>query len=269
MNNRIKISDFVKLTGTTLKTIKYYHRIGLLPEPERSSGGYRLYGSEELNRMQVIKHLKILGLNLKGIKEILGDKPDDKTLREVLQSLKAELLREKKVLEERVAKIDSLLNEETLTLDEDIGKSNSFQMITEILGSEQMENYAQACPELFDQQKKIFRILDDFQWGENYQETFRALAEYFKDHPEQYHISLDFGVRLAKLSQLPEDSPEVEALARESADFIKSIPPLRKLLCNQPGIKKSLESLHTDMVAQVISPARIKHMKLLQKYLNS
>lgn len=269
MNHRIKISDFVKLTGTTLKTIKYYHQIGLLPEPERSSGGYRLYGSQELHRMQLIQHLKNLGLDLKGIKEILGDSPNDKTLREVLQSLKAELLREKKVLEERVAKIDSLLNEESLSLDEDIGKSNSFQMITEILGSEQMENYAQTSPELFHQQQKIFGILDDFNWGENYKETFRALANYFKNHPEQYQIALDYRARLAKLSQLPEGSPEIEALARESANFIKSIPPLRKLLCNQPGIHQSFESLYTDMVAQIISPARLKHMQLMQKYLNS
>jgi len=34
VKNRIKISDFVKLTGSTLKTIIYYHKIGLLPEPE-------------------------------------------------------------------------------------------------------------------------------------------------------------------------------------------------------------------------------------------
>ena len=96
MQNRIKISDFVKLTGSTLKTIKYYHEIGLLQEPERSPGGYRLYGPAELTRMQVIKHLKFLGLDLKRIKEILGDIHNHKTLREVLQSLRIDLLSEKK-----------------------------------------------------------------------------------------------------------------------------------------------------------------------------
>lgn len=266
--NRIKISNFVKLTGSTLKTIIYYHKIGLLQEPERSPKGYRLYGAAELARMQLIKHLKSLGLDLKHIKEILGDIHDHKTLREVLQSLRVELLSEKKSLEERVAKIELLLNEDTILLDEDICVSPSFQMITEVLGPEQIEKYAQTCPELFDQQRKLYGILD-FQWGENYRENFRALAEYFQAHPEQYQISLDYGVRLARLSQLPEDNPEVEALARESAEFIKSIPQLRKMLCNQPGIKKPLESLYNDMVSDVISPARMKHMQLLQKYLNS
>lgn len=150
MKNRIKISDFVKLTGSTLKTIIYYHKIGLLPEPERSAGGYRLYGAAELTRMQLIKHLKSLGLNLKRIKEILGDKHNDKTLREVLESLRIDLLSEKKSLEERIAQIELLLSEDKVILDEDICDSPSFQMITEILKPEQIENYAQTCPELFD-----------------------------------------------------------------------------------------------------------------------
>ncbi len=92
MKNRIKISDFAKLTGNTLKTIIYYHKIGLLQEPERSPSGYRLYGSAELTRMRFIKHLKSLGLDLKRIKEILGDMNNHRTLREVLQSLRTELL---------------------------------------------------------------------------------------------------------------------------------------------------------------------------------
>lgn len=269
MKNRITISDFVKLTGSTLKTIIYYHKIGLLQEPERSASGYRLYRPAELTRMQLIKHLKSLGLNIKRIKEILGDTHNHKTLREVLESLRIDLLSEEKSLEERLAKIELLLSEDQILLDEDICDSPSFQMITEILKPEQIENYAQTCPELFDQQRKLFGILDDFQWGEDYRETFRALAEYFQAHPEQYQISLDYGVRLSNLSQLSGDDPEIEILARESAEFIKSIPQLRELLCNQPGIKKPLASLYNDMVANVISPARIKHMQLQQKYLNS
>jgi len=84
MNNRIKIGHFVQLTGSTLKTVLYYHKIGLLQEPQRSAAGYRLYGSAELSRMQLIKHLKSLGLDLRRIKEMLGDADDNKTLQEVL-----------------------------------------------------------------------------------------------------------------------------------------------------------------------------------------
>jgi DNA-binding transcriptional MerR regulator len=46
--NKLKVGEFVKLTGSTLKTINYYHKVGLLPEPERSAGDYRLYGSKAI-----------------------------------------------------------------------------------------------------------------------------------------------------------------------------------------------------------------------------
>lgn len=140
MENRIKIGDFVKLTGSTLKTIIYYHKIGLLPVPQRSAGGYRLYGAEDLNRMRLIKRLKSLGLDLKHIKEIIGDLQNSKTSREVLQSLRHELLNEKKTLEERLSQIDTFLNDDGPLLDEDSCDSHSFQMITQILGRSKLKN---------------------------------------------------------------------------------------------------------------------------------
>lgn len=269
MQNRIKIGDFIKLTGSTLKTIIYYHKIGLLPEPERSAAGYRLYGPAELDRMRLIKYLKSLGLDLPHIKLILGDLQNPRTLREVLLSLQTELQGEMKTLEGRLAKIKTLLADETMLLNEDIGNAASFQMITDILGPEQMEEYARTCPELYNQQRKLHGIMDDFNWGEDYQENYRALAEYFKEHSEHYSITLDFGVRLSRLDHLPQDDPEVDALARESVEFIKSVPPLKKLLCNQPGIQKPLDSLYDGLISGVLSPARMRHRQLMQKYLNA
>lgn len=268
MERKIKIGDFVKLTGNTLKTVLYYHKIGVLQEPERSQGGYRLYGPVELMRMQLIKHLKSLGLDLKRIKEILGDTQDQKTMRNVLESLRDELLRDKNDIEGRIAKIDDLLGDDKVLMDSDIITSPSFQMITGILGRDQCEKYEQACPELFDQQRKLYGILDDFQWGGEYQESFQGLAEFFKEHPQHYQCSLDFGVRLSKLAQLPEDDPEVDALARESAAFIKSIPVLRKMLSKQSGMVNPLASAYSGMVANVITPSQIKHGQLLQYYLS-
>lgn len=135
MENLMKIGDFVRLTGSTLKTINYYHKIGLLPEPERSPGGYRLYGTAELNRMRLIKHLKSLGLDLKRIKEILGDVQSNRTQQEVLQSLRYELVGEMNSMEARIAKIDKLLSEDRVHLDEDSLESRTFQKMAEVLGA--------------------------------------------------------------------------------------------------------------------------------------
>lgn len=267
MENRIKIGDFVKLTGSTLKTIKYYHKIGLLCEPRRSSGGYRLYGPAELSRMLLIKRLKSLGLDLQRIKEILGESNNRRTLREVLRYLQIELLNEKKSLEKRIAKIEKLLKEDEVRLDEDAFESPSFKMIAEILGPDQIERYEQTYPEIYDQHQKLHGILDNFQWGEDYRDTFRALAEYFRAHPGQYQMALDSRERLAKLDRLPEDDPEVEALARESVELIKSMPLLEEILCSQSGPKKPFEGLFNEVVAGVLSPARMKHKQLIEQYL--
>ncbi|WML33531.1 MerR family transcriptional regulator [Clostridium sp. OS1-26] len=268
MNNQIKISDFVKLTRSTLKTVLYYHKIGLLQEPKRSSSGYRLYGAEELDRMRMIKHLKNLGLDLKQIKEILRDTKNQNNLSDVLKSLQAELLKEKKNIEDQLSKIEILLKQQTVLLEKASFESEAFQMITEILEPVQVENYVKVSPELFEQQRNTFGIIEDFQWGEDYKESFRAIAEYFKLHPEQYQIALDFGKRLAKLKEMSEEDPEVEILAREGAEFIKSIPFLKEMLCDKSGFGITYENLFNEMAKDVLSPAQMKHKQLIQKYLN-
>lgn len=268
MNNQIKIGDFVKLTRSTLKTVLYYHKIGLLQEPKRSSSGYRLYGAKELDRMRMIKHLKDLGLDLKQIKEILGDTKNQNNLSDVLKSLHAELLKEKKNIEDQLSKIEILLKQQTVLLEKASFESEAFQMVMEILEPVQFKNYVKASPELFEQQRNIFGIIEDFQWGEDYKESFRAIAGYFKLHPEQYQIALEFGKRLARLKEMSEEDPEVEILAREGAEFIKSIPSLKEMLYDKSGFGITYENLFNEMAKGVLSPAQMKHKQLIQKYLN-
>lgn len=43
------------------KTIRFYESIGLLPEPVRTSGGYRLYGDSDAERLQFIRTAQRLG----------------------------------------------------------------------------------------------------------------------------------------------------------------------------------------------------------------
>lgn len=269
MENRIRIGDFVKMTGCTLKAINYYHKIGLLPEPHRSAAGYRLYGPAELNRMRFIKRLKALGLDLKQIKQVAGDLQNPKTSREVLQALRCELQNEKKTLEERLAKIDSLLLEDAPQLNEDSFDSPSFQMITDIMGAEQIDKYSRTSPELYEQHRKVYGILDDFQWGEDYQGSFRILAKYFKTHPDHYQLALDLGACWEELFHVSEDDPRIETLARKSAAIVKDMPPVKELICSYQGKKKPMDSLYQDMVAGVMSPAQLKYQQLFEKYLCS
>lgn len=268
MKNQILIGDFVKLANSTLKTVLYYHKIGLLNEPKRSNSGYRLYGAEELNQMRMIKHLKNLGLDLKKIKEILGHAKDNKNITEVLKSLHCELLTERKKIDEQISKIETLLNKQVEDVEETLFESSSFRAITETLDQDQFENYKKSHEELFNQQRNIFGVMDDFQWGKNYKENFSEMAKYFKLNPKKYEIALELGNRLSKLKYMEVDDPEIEKLAKEGAEFIKNEPVLKKMLYEKDGFEITNENLFDEVSNRFLSPAQIKHKKLIQKYLN-
>lgn len=68
---RITVSQLAKQVGTSADTVRYYERIGLLPEPERSPAGYRLYEPEAAERLRFIKHAQRFGLRLDAINELL------------------------------------------------------------------------------------------------------------------------------------------------------------------------------------------------------
>jgi len=90
------ISDVAAATGFTPPTIRYYERIGLLPEPDRSASGYRLYDADGLERLRFVGRAKRLGLALDDITELLRywSEGTCSTTRERLQRLLAEKLKE-------------------------------------------------------------------------------------------------------------------------------------------------------------------------------
>ncbi|MET3695715.1 DNA-binding transcriptional MerR regulator [Bacillus oleivorans] len=68
-----KVGELAKLTGLTVRTLRYYDQIGLYSPSEYSNSGYRLYNESDLSRLQQILALKELGLSLDEVKSILAD----------------------------------------------------------------------------------------------------------------------------------------------------------------------------------------------------
>lgn len=66
------VSELGRRTGTTPDTIRYYQRIGLLPDAVRSPAGYRLFGDADVERLTFIKRAQRFGLQLDQISELLG-----------------------------------------------------------------------------------------------------------------------------------------------------------------------------------------------------
>ncbi|MCJ0891008.1 MerR family transcriptional regulator [Rhodococcus sp. ARC_M12] len=76
------------LAGTTLKSVRHYHDVGLLDEPERASNGYKQYSVTHLVRLMQIKRLTELGFSLADI-AAQGDGRDHPE--QALRTLDAEL----------------------------------------------------------------------------------------------------------------------------------------------------------------------------------
>jgi Cd(II)/Pb(II)-responsive transcriptional regulator len=79
MNNTLKIGELAKQTGCLVETIRYYEREGLLLEPARSQGNYRLYTNVHVERLQFIRHCRSLDMTLEEIRNLLKfrDAPDE------------------------------------------------------------------------------------------------------------------------------------------------------------------------------------------------
>lgn len=65
-------------TGTKVPTIRFYEEIGLLPEPERTTGNQRRYAQAQVDRLRFIRHCRELGFPLDDIRALLNlsDDPD-------------------------------------------------------------------------------------------------------------------------------------------------------------------------------------------------
>ena len=69
----MKSSEIAKLAGVSVRTLRHYHAIDLLPEPPRGENGYRDYGAGDLVRLLRIKRLSSLGFSLSRISEVLDE----------------------------------------------------------------------------------------------------------------------------------------------------------------------------------------------------
>lgn len=67
----MKIGELAKITKTQVETIRFYEHVGLLEEPPRSEGNYRLYKPEHLERLAFIRHCRSLDMTLDEIRALL------------------------------------------------------------------------------------------------------------------------------------------------------------------------------------------------------
>jgi len=84
----IPIGELSRQTGCNIETIRYYERVGLLPEPERR-GRYRRYGRDDLARLAFVRRARELGFSLDDIRALIGLAAEDDSACEPARALAA------------------------------------------------------------------------------------------------------------------------------------------------------------------------------------
>lgn len=108
--SRLTISEVADLLRVPAKTIRHYHDIGVLPEPERGENGYRLYSPRDIRSIQRIRELQTYGLSLKQIRFVLQADEPDLQLRAFLIQHDTELTAEISRLQQQQARVRAALN---------------------------------------------------------------------------------------------------------------------------------------------------------------
>lgn len=64
-------AELARRTGCNLETVRYYEKVGLLPEPPRTKSGYRSYDAMHERRLRFVLRARELGFSLDEIRELL------------------------------------------------------------------------------------------------------------------------------------------------------------------------------------------------------
>lgn len=70
--NLFTIGQLAHRTGLPVRTIRFWSDIGVIPPSGRSTGGYRLYDTESVARLDLVRTLRELGLDLNTVQRILA-----------------------------------------------------------------------------------------------------------------------------------------------------------------------------------------------------
>lgn len=105
----MKIGEVAELLGVTTRTLRYYHRAGVVPEPARQGNGYRDYGLRDIVLLMRAVRLARLGLSLEEVADALRH-DDGRDLTDILRDLDEDLARQEHEIRARRDAVRVLLD---------------------------------------------------------------------------------------------------------------------------------------------------------------
>ena len=222
--------EIAELAGTSLRAVRHYHQIGLLPEPERRSNGYKQYGVAHLVRLVRIKRLVDLGFSLPQI-AALGDEDDHPE--QALRELDAEL----------AATIDRLQR----------ARGELAELLTNSAPTDLPPDFApaEAVAKMTDADRKLIVVLSRV-LGPRGRQVYADLIRDSREDPAA-----------RELDTLAADADEAtrQGLAERLAPYIRSVrqdhPGLTEARFDAPRGARFAEKTIDDAMADLYNPAQL------------
>ncbi|MEU8347819.1 DNA-binding transcriptional regulator, MerR family [Actinomadura meyerae] len=223
----MRIGELAALVGVSTRTVRHYHHLGLLPEPERLPNGYREYRLRDAVALARVRRLVELGLSLDEIRDVLADERG-RDLREVLLELDADLARQQEAIGVRRARLAALLKEAELRPDSAV--------------SPEMGDVLRALPRgsRFAEFDRELLALVDTAVGEGERARFAGMLSSLTGPEERERVARVYA-RLDEIADAPPDDPRVTEIADDLADLIPA--EMAALMVGQPPDGAWLEEM--------------------------
>jgi DNA-binding transcriptional MerR regulator len=114
----LMIGQLASYAGVTIRAVRHYHQIGLLPEPERDASGYRTYQAAAVVRLIQIRTLAEAGVPLARVRELLDADPE--TFATATTEIDRQLRAQIRALQEHRRRIAQLGTGDSLALPEEV-----------------------------------------------------------------------------------------------------------------------------------------------------
>ncbi|MEO8285107.1 MAG: MerR family transcriptional regulator [Chloroflexota bacterium] len=234
----LKVGELAKRTGTTVRTLHYYHEIRLLSPSHHTEAGHRLYSANDIARLQQIKSLQQLGFSLDEIKGLL-ENPDYSPY-EVIEMQIDRLKKQIEVQRWMCGRLEALARQ--LRSAEQPSTEDLLQMI-EVTNMA----FSNFTPEQLEKIKKQGELL-----GEDH---IREVEAEWPVLIEKVRVEMDKGTD-------PSD-PNVQAMAHRWMELV------REFTGGDPGIQKTLgEAYKQDPSAGGrVDPRMLEYMAYIDKAL--
>ncbi|SFD17493.1 MerR family transcriptional regulator [Clostridium uliginosum] len=140
----MKIGEFAKRSGVTVKTLLHYDKIGLLEPSEKTDSGYRIYCEDDFLKLQQITTLKFIGLSLNEISH---------TLHESGENLESMIAIQKKALEEKKKHIEAVID--VFNKAQNTAKKNRFLDANNLIDIIKITNMEKSVKEQYKSDKNL------------------------------------------------------------------------------------------------------------------